>query len=67
MIGDFEPEDAWHPDDPVDVLARNLARRLEHIAHQLAARGGRADRRTIDRARDLAGDLQHFRNRIAEL
>ena len=28
MIGDFEPEDAWHPGDPFDDLARNLRLRI---------------------------------------
>ena len=27
IYGDAEPEDAWHPDDPLDVLVDNLCRR----------------------------------------
>ena len=27
MSGDSEPEDAWHPDDPLLVLVDNLTRR----------------------------------------
>jgi hypothetical protein len=34
-FGDAEPEDSWHPDDPVPVLVRNLVRRLDEItAHR---------------------------------
>jgi len=28
-FGDTEPEDAWHPDDPLVVLLGNLRRRLD--------------------------------------
>ena len=28
-FGDTEPEDAWHPEDPILVLADNLIRRLD--------------------------------------
>ncbi len=27
-FGDSEPEDSWHPDDPVPVLLDNIARRI---------------------------------------
>lgn len=27
-FGDHEPEDSWHPDDPVPLLIDNLLRRL---------------------------------------
>lgn len=27
VYGDSEPEDAWHPDDPLEVLIDNLCRR----------------------------------------
>lgn len=64
MMFDFEPEDAWHPDDPVDVLARNLARRLELLAAVLAARGGRPDRRALVRITQLVVDIAHLRARL---
>ncbi|RPH33803.1 MAG: hypothetical protein EHM90_00065 [Chloroflexi bacterium] len=31
MYGDAEPEDAWHPDDPVRVLLDNLSRRCANL------------------------------------
>jgi hypothetical protein len=39
VYGDAEPEDAWHPDDPVDVLLDNLCRRCGILGEprQLAA------------------------------
>jgi hypothetical protein len=27
-FGDFEPEDSWHPEDPIPILIDNLFRRL---------------------------------------
>lgn len=64
MFGDFEPEDAWHPDDPPSTLARNLLRRLEHLAVTLAARGEQAGDREILRLEQLADDLEHLRRRL---
>jgi hypothetical protein len=37
-FGDAEPEDAWHPDDPVDELLDNLARRLSLLGEMLEVR-----------------------------
>jgi hypothetical protein len=64
MSFDFEPEDAWHPDDPPDVLARNLARRLVLLADVLAARGGHPDQRSIVRVLQLAVDIEHLTRRL---
>ncbi len=58
-FGDDDPEDAWHPDDPITDLIANLIRR-------------RARDRTD---RDLAAvravmfdeDLAHVLNRVAQL
>jgi len=33
VFGDSEPEDAWHPDDPIPILADNLLRRLDILDH----------------------------------
>lgn len=61
---DFEPEDAYDASDPVDVIARNLARRLELLAVNLAARDGRLDDRDRRRLADLAADLDDLRGRL---
>jgi len=54
-FGDDEPEDAWHPDDPITDLVANLIRRR------------RRDRR--DTIRDLMfdEDLAHVLDRVAQL
>jgi len=54
-FGDAEPEDAWHPDDPVTDLVANLIRRR------------RRDRR--DTIKDLMfdEDLAHVLDRVAQL
>lgn len=49
--GDYEPEDAWHPDDPVRDLARNLARRIVLV-------DGLAEPTGVS-ARSLLGAVQH--------
>jgi hypothetical protein len=56
-FGDAEPEDAWHPDDPVPVLLDNLARRCRALALRLP----------VDlehRAEMIAEDLEFLRARI---
>jgi len=54
-FGDDEPEDAWHPDDPIVDLVANLIRRR------------RRDRR--DTIKDLMfdEDLAHVLDRVAQL
>jgi hypothetical protein len=54
-FGDDEPEDAWHPDDPITDLVANLIRRR------------RRDRR--DTVKDLMfdADLAHVLDRVAQL
>ena len=37
FYGDAEPEDAWHPDDPVPVLVANLCRRCGQLGEPVAA------------------------------
>jgi hypothetical protein len=62
-FGDSEPEDAWHPDDPVPELLDNIRRRvLLLIAAGTEGRWG--DREEI-RARDLDEDLLFLIERIA--
>lgn len=38
-FGDYEPEDAWHPDDSVLEQARNLAKRIALVDHLAATKG----------------------------
>lgn len=64
-FGDYEAADAWHPDDPVDVLARNLSRRFGELADLLAVRG-RPDRASITRLEELFQNVAHLRHRVNE-
>lgn len=52
---DSEPEDAWHPDDPVPELLDNLRRRFLLLV--LAAREGRWGDREEIRQRDIDEDF----------
>jgi len=61
---DFEPEDSYDAGDPVDVIARNLARRLELLAVDLAARAGAIDNRGRVRLAQLVDDLAYLRGRL---
>jgi hypothetical protein len=61
MFGDDEPEDAWHPDDPVPELVRNLARRVVLLlALELLSERGRT------RLAGIATDLEVVRRRVEE-
>ena len=64
VFGDFDPEDSYDAGDPPDVIARNLARRLDALAVDLAARGGRVDRRSRVRLAQLVTDLAALRRRL---
>lgn len=46
-FGDSEPEDSWHPDDPIPILIDNLLRRLDLLQ-------GRDD---LTRRRDLVDEI----------
>jgi hypothetical protein len=59
---DFEPEDAWHPDDSPARLADNLAARLLLVAAALTERD--PDDRIRLRLAQLVDDLAHLRHRI---
>jgi hypothetical protein len=56
MSFDFEPEDAWHPDDPVRELAHNLGRRIALVDGLPEPRG--------TSARGVLGAVEH-RYRLA--
>jgi len=58
-FGDDEPEDAWHPDDPITDLIANLIRRR-------ARERDRADLEDVRRAM-FDEDLAHVLHRVADL
>jgi hypothetical protein len=62
-FGDYEPEDAWHPDDDPARLADNLAARLLLVAAALAAGEPIGERLRI-RLAQLAADLAYLRGRV---
>jgi len=53
-FGDSEPEDSWHPDDPVPEQLENLRRRLVLLREKL---DHLAEDRERLRLRDLEVDL----------
>ena len=58
-FGDADPEDAWHPDDPVTDLITNLIRRRAR---------DRQDRELADVRRAMFDeDLRHVLSRVADL
>lgn len=63
-FGDSEPEDAWHPDDPVPILLDNLRRRLALLAWAGAQNqwGDREHRRF----RDLDADFLFVIGRVTD-
>lgn len=58
-FGDYEPEDAWHPDDPVLVQIDNLLARLLLLAVVIHYTD-----RDRQRVLDLRDDLAFIRSRI---
>jgi hypothetical protein len=62
-FGDSEPEDSWHPDDPVPELLDNLRRRLLLLI--AAARAGRWEDREEIRSRDIDEDFLFVIERVA--
>jgi len=61
-FGDSEPEDAWHPDDPIPELLDNLRRRI--ILLVLAGRDGRWGDREEIRQRDIDEDFLFLIERL---
>jgi hypothetical protein len=61
-FGDSEPEDAWHPDDPIPEQLDNIRRRI--ILLVAAARDGRWEDREEIRTRDIDEDLLFVIERI---
>lgn len=58
-FGDADPEDAWHPDDPVTDLIANLIRRRRRDRVN-------ADLEAVRRVM-FDEDLAHVLNRVADL
>jgi len=63
-FGDSEPEDSWHPDDPVPELLDNIRRRVLLLI--AAARAGRWEDREEIRSRDIDEDLLFLIERVRE-
>jgi len=61
VFGDSEPEDSWHPDDPLADLVANLIRRRERDARVRDLEDLR--RRLFDE--DLAHVLERIRDEAA--
>jgi hypothetical protein len=61
-FGDSEPEDSWHPDDPVPVLLDNIRRRI--ILLVIASKLGDWTPREQLRSDQINGDLQFLIERI---
>jgi hypothetical protein len=60
-FGDSEPEDSWHPDDPVPELLGNIVRRIVLLKAALAAT---ATQREQLRFQHVEDDLQFIKERI---
>lgn len=65
MFGDSEPEDAWHPDDPIPILVDNLLRRLDLLDGRadLTRRGELVDE-LAERLEALAGRIRNTRDSL---
>lgn len=61
-FGDSEPEDSWHPDDPLPERLNNLRRRVILLA--VAARNGTWGEREEIRAEDFDEDLADIIERL---
>lgn len=61
-FGDSEPEDAWHPDDPVPELLENLRRRILLLV-AAGDDGNWQDRETL-RARLIDEDFRFVIERL---
>lgn len=63
-FGDADPEDVWHPDDPVPALVANIIARLAVV--EAAARSGARAQRDDGRRRlhAVAADIAHVRRRF---
>lgn len=61
-FGDSEPEDSWHPDDPLPVLVDNIRRRV--ILLVAAAVIGRWTDREVLRSTHIDEDLRFIAERL---
>ena len=73
VFGDDEPEDAWHPDDPVEELVANLDRRLVLLGVRIRERRGTISERLdeivdrVDRVRRRPILTDRERERIRQI
>lgn len=58
---DSEPEDSWHPDDPIPDLLSNIVRRVALLRHTL---GGVANQREQLRLSQIDEDLTFIIGRV---
>ena len=64
-FGDYEPEDAWHPDDPIPLLLDNLLRRLDLLDGRAdLARRGELIEELAERLDALAGRARTDRDEV---
>lgn len=61
-FGDSDPEDAWDPDDPVDVLIDNIRRRVALLVVRRVL--DRLDVPDGQRIRMIGDDLTHILERV---
>lgn len=70
-FGDYEPEDAWHPDDPFPVLVDNLLRRLDLVERRVLLESRRdllaAIERRVRRDRRRRRLSERDRRRLADV
>lgn len=57
-FGDYEPEDAWHPEDLFEDLARNLRQRIALLDEALHIAAG------VWRAYDEPGQVEELTERL---
>lgn len=66
-FGDAEPEDAWHPDDPVDVLLDNLSRRCTILGEPTQLRGDTSHSVWLNEIEARLHRLRQRREQMTEL
>lgn len=67
VFGDAEPENAWHPDDPVPELVDNVARRLAELGEPLTGRDYGDPAQYVAELYERVGRLQRDRSRMTDV
>ena len=63
VFGDDEPEDDWHPDDPLGLLVDNLRRRVLLLLDVVDTHNSFTERDRV-RLAELVDDLAHLGRRV---